>query len=61
MGPISFAAFNPAVTLALCINGFIPWGALLPYVLVQIIAATVAGVLFRSMNITDPNQQIANE
>ena len=28
VGPLSFAAFNPAVTLALCINGFIPWSAL---------------------------------
>ena len=34
VGPISFAAFNPAVTLALCINGFIPWSAFPVYCLV---------------------------
>lgn len=54
VGPISFAAFNPAVTLALCINGFIPWSALNIYILTQIAAAVAAGLLFRSMNITNP-------
>lgn len=56
IGPISFAAFNPAVTLALCMNGFIPWSALAIYALVQIAAATVAGRLFRSMQITNPDE-----
>ena len=56
VGPISFAAFNPAVTLALCINGFIPWGALAIYVAVQIVAAAIAGLLFRSMQITNPQE-----
>jgi len=56
VGPISFAAFNPAVTLALCINGFIPWSALGLYIIVQVIAAATAGLLFRSMNMTAPSE-----
>ena len=54
VGPISFAAFNPAVTLGLCINGFLPWSALPLYTLVQCLAAVAAGLLFRSMRITNP-------
>lgn len=60
VGPISFAAFNPAVTFALCINGFIPWSAFGIYVIVQIFAAVAAGLLFRSMNITDPSEFTAD-
>lgn len=56
VGPISFAAFNPAVTLALCINGFIPWSALAIYTIVQCVAAAAAGCLFRSMKITNPDE-----
>jgi aquaporin Z len=56
VGPISFAAFNPAVTLALCINGFLPWSALVLYIVVQVAAATSAGLLFRSMRITAPEE-----
>ncbi|MGJ8641441.1 MAG: MIP/aquaporin family protein [Opitutaceae bacterium] len=56
VGPISFAAFNPAVTLALCINGFIPWSALAIYTVVQCAAAATAGYLFRSMKITNPEE-----
>ncbi|MFT4901367.1 MAG: aquaporin Z [Lentimonas sp.] len=52
VGPISFAAFNPAVTLALCINGFIPWSAFALYAGTQIVAAALAGFLFKSMDIT---------
>ncbi len=53
VGPISFAAFNPAVTIALCINGFIPWSALGLYIIVQVSAAAATGILFRSMQITN--------
>jgi aquaporin Z len=56
VGPISFAAFNPAVTLALCINGFLSWSVLGLYVAVQIVAAATAGLLFRSMEITNPDE-----
>lgn len=54
VGPISFAAFNPAVTVAMCINGFLPWQALLPYLVIQFLAAAAAGLLFRSMQIVNP-------
>jgi aquaporin Z len=56
VGPISFAAFNPAVTLALCINGFIPWSAFPVYCLVQATAAACAGFLFRRLHITNPSE-----
>jgi aquaporin Z len=56
VGPISFAAFNPAVTLSLCLNGFIPWTAFGLYLGTQVIAATAAGLIFRSMEITNPEE-----
>jgi aquaporin Z len=56
VGPISFAAFNPAVTLALCINGFIDWNVLALYVATQCSSAALAGWLFRSMKITDADE-----
>lgn len=51
VGPISFAAFNPAITLFLCIAGFLPWSALPLYCLVQATAAAAAGLLFRYMRL----------
>lgn len=36
LGPISGAHFNPAVTLAFALRGGHPWGAVAPYILVQI-------------------------
>ena len=60
VGPISFAAFNPAVTFALCINGFIPWSAFAIYVITQTAAATAAGLLFRSMDIANPNERVTD-
>lgn len=56
VGPISFAAFNPAVTLALCINGFIGWNVFAIYVITQCVAAVVAGLIFKSMQITNPDE-----
>jgi aquaporin Z len=58
VGPISFAAFNPAVTLALCINGFLAWSTLPIYIAVQLAAAATAGFLFRSMHITEPSERV---
>ncbi|MEO0508853.1 MAG: aquaporin [Verrucomicrobiota bacterium] len=58
VGPISFAAFNPAVTLALCINGFLSWTSLMPYAVVQILAAIAAGLLFKSMQITSKEELV---
>ena len=54
VGPISFAAFNPAITLFLCLTGFIPWSAFPLYCIVQAIAATTAGLLFRHMQLAEP-------
>jgi len=56
VGPISFAAFNPAVTLALCINGFLPWSALPFYWLTQAVAAIAAGILFEGMKVTNTEE-----
>ncbi|CAI8335960.1 MAG: Aquaporin Z [Opitutia bacterium UBA7350] len=61
VGPISSAAFNPAVTLALCLNGFLAWDYLLPYSITQILAAAGAGFLFRSMQITNPEELSAEK
>ena len=56
VGPISYAAFNPAVTLALCINGFLPWNVFPAYLIVQVLAAAAAGLLFKSMQITNSEE-----
>ena len=61
VGPISYAAFNPAVTLALCLSGFLPWSVLLPYLITQAAAAAGAGLLFQSMGITNPAELCAAE
>jgi aquaporin Z len=61
VGPISFAAFNPAVTLALCLNGFLPWSAFPLYLGTQILAAALAGYLFRFMQITNPDEIPSSE
>ena len=56
VGPLSLAAFNPAVTLALCINGFLPWSALLLYWITQAVAAFTAGILFKRMKVTNEEE-----
>ena len=56
VGPISFAAFNPAVTLALCINGFLPWETLALYWVSQAVAALSAGILFKHMKVTNKDE-----
>lgn len=43
-GPISGAHFNPAVSLAMCMTGAMPWARLFPFVVCQI-AGGVLGVL----------------
>ncbi|HJU74280.1 MAG TPA: aquaporin [Gemmatimonadaceae bacterium] len=42
-GHISGAHYNPAVSLACCIRGALPWSQFAPYVLSQILGAIVAG------------------
>jgi glycerol uptake facilitator-like aquaporin len=44
LGPISGAHFNPAVSVALAIARAFPWREVLPYLLVQVVAA-LAGVV----------------
>ena len=56
VGPISYAAFKPAVALALCINGFLPWNVFPAYLIVQVLAAAAAGLLFKSMQITNSEE-----
>jgi glycerol uptake facilitator-like aquaporin len=41
LGPISGAHFNPAVSLAMCVTGRMPWSQLGHYVFFQIIGAVV--------------------
>ena len=60
VGSISFAAFNPAVTLSLCLNGFLPWTAFPLYLIVQCGAAMIAGLLFRRMRIADPEELVVS-
>ena len=43
LGPISGAHFNPAVSLAMCLTGRMPWSRLAPFILCQVLGA-VAGV-----------------
>jgi aquaporin Z len=56
VGPLSFAAFNPAVSLALCINGFLPWSVLPLYWITQAAAALTAGMLFKKMKVTNEDE-----
>ena len=56
VGPLSLAAFNPAVTLAFCINGFLPWSALTLYWITQAVAAFTAGMLFKRMKVTNEDE-----
>jgi glycerol uptake facilitator protein len=45
VGSISGAHFNPAVTLAICASGRLPWKKAPEYVVAQVIGATVAAVV----------------
>ncbi|MEE2988590.1 MAG: aquaporin [Verrucomicrobiota bacterium] len=56
VGPLSLAAFNPAVTLAFCINGFLPPSALPLYWITQAIAAFTAGIIFKRMKATNEKE-----
>ena len=60
VGPISLAAFNPAVTLALATNGFLPWSAVPIYVATQAVAAVAAGLLFKSLGTTNEKELQGN-
>ena len=49
LGPISGAHFNPAVSLAMCMTGRLPWSKLPPYVLSQVIGAILGVWLAHAM------------
>jgi glycerol uptake facilitator-like aquaporin len=49
LGPISGAHFNPAVSLAMCVSGRLPWSKLAPFILVQVVGAIVGVWLAHAM------------
>jgi glycerol uptake facilitator-like aquaporin len=48
-GPLSGAHFNPAVTLVFAARGEMPWGEVLPYVIVQFVGGIAGTVLAHLM------------
>jgi aquaporin Z len=52
VGGISGGAFNPAVVLGGAVMGLLPWTALI-YVVAELIAGAIAGLVFRFVNADD--------
>ena len=50
LGSISGGAFNPAVTVALAIAGILSWPTAGAYIVVQLIAGSGAGLLYKTLN-----------
>lgn len=44
-GHVSGAQYNPAVTLAVALRGAMPWKHVAPYMIVQVIAATIGALM----------------
>lgn len=53
LGPISGAAFNPAVALGVTFANLSAWGNLWAYVVAQVVGGVLAGVTFRALNPED--------
>jgi aquaporin Z len=53
MGPISGAAFNPAVAFGASLAGLSTWGSLWVYIVACFIGGALAGVAFRALNPDD--------
>jgi aquaporin Z len=53
VGPLSGAAFNPAVALGVSIAKLSAWANLWAYVVAQVVAGVLAGVTFRALNPDD--------
>jgi aquaporin Z len=53
VGGISGGAFNPAVTIGAAVGGLFAWSTLWVYIVVQAIAGTAAGLIFRALNPDD--------
>ena len=49
LGPISGAHFNPAVSLAMCFTGRMPWERLLPFTVCQIAGAVIGVYIAHAM------------
>lgn len=47
VGPISSAVFNPAVAIALCVQGVLSWSILWIYAVAQLVGSALAAVAFR--------------
>lgn len=45
-GKISGGCYNPAVTVASCMSKSIPYSRLIPYIIVQLLAAVLATLLY---------------
>lgn len=41
LGPVSGAHFNPAVSLAMCLTGRLPWARLVPFTACQVVGAII--------------------
>jgi aquaporin Z len=50
VGQISGGMFNPAVVAGALVMGLIPWYTAALYLVVQLLAGAVAGVVFRALN-----------
>jgi len=53
VGPLSGAAFNPAVALGVTFANLSAWGNLWAYVVAQVVGGLLAGVAFRALNPED--------
>src|SRR6187431_1853102 len=53
VGPISGAAFNPAVAIGVAIMGLSPWPALWIYLAANFLGGAVAAVVFKALNPAD--------
>ena len=60
LAPISGAHFNPAVSLAMCLNRTLLWSELAPYTLAQILGGTIGAIAAHAM-FAEPLLQIATQ
>lgn len=56
VGSVSGAAFNPAVTFALCVAGVFQWKWIWLYLLAQFVGAALAGLAFRLVEPDDARE-----
>jgi aquaporin Z len=50
VGSISGGVFNPAVGAGITLLGLLDWGSTAIYIVTQLVAAVVAGVIFRVLH-----------